>query len=538
LLAAGALWAAEPTAAQLFAQGRKAERAGRVVEAYLLYSEAAAKEPGNRDYWFRSQTLRTRAELQEMLRTPSASPATGSTAAEAEGAGAAAPPLPPPSPEDLAALRQPLPPAHLKAKPGAQDFDLRGNAQQLFQGVAKAFDLECIFDSDYSPGGSMRFQVTGADYRTALHDLEAVTGSFVIPLSDGRFLVAKDTQPKRTDLEPVAAVEVRLPDALTQQELTELVNTVRTTMAIEHIAQYTGTNTVILRDRVSKLFPARDLLESLKRPRAQVMFDVRLIEVSQNSDVTYGLTLPTQFPVLAMTHWLQNAPSIPQSIVGLLTFGGGKTLLGIGIADAASVATMSEGKGNVLLDATMRSADGLAASLHVGDKYPIITSIYAGSAGPAAATTTTTTSTSSTYTLPPAIQFEDLGLEMKVTPSVHGMEGVTLDIDAAYKVLSGASVNGLPVISNREIKSQTEMKFGEWAIVAGLMNTQEARTIAGIAGLSRIPFLGPLTSTHDHTKNNDEVIIVIRPRLLSPPPSAGREYTFYLGADLRPISPL
>jgi hypothetical protein len=32
-------------------------------------------------------------------------------------------------------------------------------------------------------------------------------------------------------------------------------------------------------------------------------------------------------------------------------------------------------------------------------------------------------------------------------------------------------------------------------MIAGLLNTQEARTIAGVAGLARIPFLGPLTSS-------------------------------------------
>jgi type II secretory pathway component GspD/PulD (secretin) len=127
---------------------------------------------------------------------------------------------------------------------------------------------------------------------------------------------------------------------------------------------------------------------------------------------------------------------------------------------------------------------------------------------------------------------------MKVTPSVHGMEDVSLDIDAAFKVLSGTSVNGLPVISNRQIKSQAQLKFGEWATIAGLLDTQEARTIAGLAGLARIPFLGPLTSTHDKTGENDQVVLLIRPHLLTPPPGAMRTWTFHLGSDNKPITPL
>jgi len=97
--------------------------------------------------------------------------------------------------------------------------------------------------------------------------------------------------------------------------------------------------------------------------------------------------------------------------------------------------------------------------LHIGDRYPIITSSYAavtgsGTAGSAAA------AGSSSYAPAPAFNFEDLGLTMKMTPTVNGLEGVSLDIEAGFKVLSGTAVNGLPVISNRQIKSQAFLKFG------------------------------------------------------------------------------
>ncbi len=52
--------------------------------------------------------------------------------------------------------------------------------------------------------------------------------------------------------------------------------------------------------------------------------------------------------------------------------------------------------------------DGLPATLHVGEKYPIITSGYFGN----------TSGSGTVYTPPPTVSFEDLGLLIKVTPHV------------------------------------------------------------------------------------------------------------------------
>jgi len=523
LLPAG-VWASE--ASKLYSQGRKAEKAGHIAQAYLLYAKAAALEPSNHLYWSRSLALQTRAALESKVTPQIAAAATPALDVEPE-------PEPPPpaaaTAEDFAEARKPLPPTKLDADPGRKDFDLRANAKSLFQTVAKAYGLDCVFDGDYQATQTIRFQMDQADYRDALHGLEAVTGSFLVPISSRLFLVVKDTPQKRREDEPFAAITVRLPEATTPQDLTGLITAVQQSCGIQKVAWDSQKNIVIMRDSVSKVNAAQELFKQLLYPRAQILLEMDFLEVTSSDVLNYGLSIPTSFPIASFSNFLNNVPSIPQGVSAMMRFGGGAGLIGIGIANLQLVASLSRSNGRILLHATARSIEGQPATIHVGQKYPIETAGYFGPAsfsGPGA------------YQPPPSFNFEDLGLSLKATPHVHGTDEVTLSIEAEFKVLAGTALNGIPVISNRSLKSDVTLNMDEWAVVAGLINDADAHTLAGLAGLDRIPILGPLTSQTTHNKSDDQVIIMLRPTLITPPPDNSLTRPVRIGAENRPLTPL
>ena len=155
----------------------------------------------------------------------------------------------------------------------------------------------------------------------------------------------------------------------------------------------------------------------------------------------------------------------------------------------------------------------------MGEKYPIITSGYFGN----------TAGSGTVYTPPPTINFEDLGLLIKVTPHITSVDQVTLDLDAEFKLLGATSANGIPVVANTQYQSKVDVSTGEWAVLAGLMSAQEAKVITGIPIISYIPLLRNNTITKDQR----ETLIVLKPHVTIAPPSDTPAWRAWSGSETR-----
>ena len=515
----------EPDAAQLFREGQKAEKAGQTVRAYLLYAEAAAKDPQSPAYWMHAQALRPAA----MMAQPQSGAALGSKTDEPDKATDTeidSSLMGPISEQELAeAKRHPLPPPELKAAPGKKDFKLRGDSKSLFEQVAAAFNLLVVFDSAYQPVENVRFEITDVDYREAFRALQDATNSFVVPAADRLILVANDTVQKRQELDSTAAAVIPIPEPFTVQEVQEIGTGIRGTLEIQRLMIDTQRRLMLIRDRAWKVRAAEALIHDLMQPRTQVAIEIDIVTFDETRTSTWGIDLPTQFPLVSFGTLFHNLPknvigsSIPAGFANFLTFGGGASFMGLGLTSATLFATAANATATTQLKAEVVTTDGIAASFHDGDKYPIVTGNYVGS-----------TIGQGSYVPPPQFNFEDLGLILKVTPHVHGIDEISLEVSAEFKLLGATAIDGIPIIVNRKLESKVRLMNGEWAVIAGLITKSDMEKMSGIAGLSFIPFLRKNTKEHDHS----ETLIVLKPHLLNLPPTEALTHTDWIGTETRP----
>ncbi len=354
----------------LFEQGQKAERAGDTASAYLFYTRAVGADPGNLKYWSRAQALRPMAGLLDV--------------AEAKRGDDLLPERLDPSvfgrisDRELEEARKPLPPAELKATPGRRDYDLRGDSKSLWEQVAAALHLGIIFDTQYQPTAPLRFQLANSDYRETLRALEAATNSFLSPVTDELIFVANDTTQKRTEFERTAAVVVPFSETESVQELQEIATSVRGVLDMQRLMVDNQRRLILLRDRVPKVRLAEKILQDLLRPRAQVEVEVEILTTDLASSLSYGISPQTAFPLVNFPNKSNLLNSIPAGFNTFLTFGGGASLIGLGVTSARLFATASKSDSQTVLHSDLVALDGQAASLHIGDRYPIITNSYLG----------------------------------------------------------------------------------------------------------------------------------------------------------------
>ena len=519
LCVVAALCLGDDFADRLFKAGQKAEKAGDTLHAFLLYSRAAALEPANVEYAMRKAALQADAAMSE--KTDLATPAAGLEELSPE----------PLTDRDLVEARLARPPARLQGQEGLKSFDFSGDPKTVIEKVMAAYGLIVVFEGGYQMPPPFRFRINDVRFEEAMRTLETLSNSFLVPVNDRVALLVRDTPQKRTEMSPAMAIAIPIPERISVTDAQEIMTAVAQTLEIRKFSLDPVKRVVYMRDQVSKIVAAKSMFADLSRLRAQVEVDVEFLEVTKSSALGYGLQLPNSSGLVSFSSFLGNVPTSVNGLTQFLTFGGGATFFGIGIASSAVLATFTKSDSSTILKSQIVTLDGQAATLHVGERYPIVTATYSGGS-----TNQIGSGLASGLSAPPTINFEDLGLVLKVTPSVHDQGEVTLEISTEFKVLGASDANGNPTISSRKYEGKVRLRMDETAIVAGLLGTTDGTTVNGIFGLSSIPWIGRILRTNNINKSSDQVLLVLRPHLLNVPPWEFGSTPIWLGTETKPLT--
>jgi len=226
-----------------------------------------------------------------------------------------------------------------------------------------------------------------------------------------------------------------------------------------------------------------------------------------------GINQANNTAVSALLAQLQSQQSQQNSIFSqpLATFGGGKTLTGVSLDQLSAQLSLNESSIKTLDHATLRASQGNDATFRMGSRYPILNASFAPVFNTSAISQVL--QNNSFQAAFPSFNYEDLGLTIKAKTAITSGSDVGLQLEINLRSLSGTSINGVPVIGNREYKGSITLADGEPSIVAGQVTRSETRALSGIPGLGQFPGLNKISSSNSKQLEEDELLVVITPHI-------------------------
>jgi type II secretory pathway component HofQ len=552
---------AKNKAKKLYAQGIKLAREKKLNEALEKLKEVRAISPLDIVYQSAEAAIRGRV-VSEELRIGNKAMLSGDAAA-ALGSFRRAAEIDPtneyaqqrlrdalPIPEELAKvrLRADLGEVRLRPSAGVHSFEFKGSSTQLLGDFARAFGIAVVEDQGLM-SRPVRIKLDDVDWETGSQILARIAKVLIIPMSDRQVLLLNDTDENRRDMTRMTLRTFYALGGTSPQELTELTTALRVLFDLRYITSNASAGSIVISAPQATMDAIASFLEYLQDDRPTVMLEIKIYEVSSTLTRDLGTSMPNQFTVFNVNTELQNlvSSSTYQQIVAALnasgqpvnattilaallasssststvltqpfaTVGGGLTLTGVTIPSTSAHLSVNNSLARTVDDVLLRAGHGKAATLKVGERYPIVNSQFSATSATSSLLSSLGLSSSTAAAIPsPQFSYEDLGLTLKATPQVHGTL-VSLDYELTLRALGTTQVNGLPLIDSRELKGTISTEDGKAVVIAGMIDKSEVASINGIPGISSIPGLGNALSDQTREYSADELLVVLTPHISS-----------------------
>ena len=486
-------------------KGQQLRDSGQLEAAVSEFQKAFAIDPGSA---IAIQEMRRTMEMIERNKKGNLSPADQKlTATELERK----------EQEERVASLMPVP----RLKPITNQIStLKMNNQPpkvLYETVGKLAGINVVFDPSYTAGKNANLDLTNATLEEALDYTAMLTKTFWKPISANTIFVAEDNVTKRRDYEDQVVKVFYLKNITSVQEFQEIVTAVRSITDIRRMFTYNAQNAVMCRGSVDQIALAEKLFSDLDKPKSEVVLDVVVMYANRDrtrniaaglvSGGNAGLSVPIGFnPSTALTTGTastatgtattsgttvgsttttgtstttSSSGSVQISNIGKLSFND----FSISLPSLLFQAIITDNKTKVLQSPQVRASDGQKVSLRIGDKVPYATGSYQPGVGTVGVSPLVSTQ----------FNFAEVGVNVDMTPHVHGSDEVTMHILIEISdVSSNVTIGGVtqPVISQRKTEAEIRLRDGEVSLLGGLLEDQLTDSVSGLPGIVDIPVLG------------------------------------------------
>lgn len=493
-------------------RGQKLRDQGKLQEALEQFAKAVEIDPSND---LAQQEIR---RTQDMMKRQAAQPEGKSQ----EG--------PPPSEEDP--LRQRLEraggPVQLSEISNVPlQIKANGDSKSIYETVGKIAGINILFDPDYT-SRKLSVDLRDVTLQQALDIVALESRTFWRPVTPNTIFVAADNTGKRRELEQSVIKTFYLGNVATATDLQDVVNAIRAILEVQRIQQVPSQNAIVIRGTPDQLALAQKMIDDIDKSKPEVIVDVIVAQVRRDRIRQMGI-LPPQNATIALQGTNTSTTTTGGGTGGT---GGGTTTTTTGTGSGSGLnfnnlqhlnstnyavsidplhvqLLFSDANTKILENPQIRSADGLKASLKVGDRIPIATGSFGTPLGIGTGVGALGVNTQ--------FQYLDVGVNIDITPHVHPDGEISLKVTLEISNKTGDSTIGgisQPIISRRGVDHEIRLRDGEMNLLGGILEDQVTLNTSGVPVLSKIPLLKYLFSTEDKEKHTNEMVFLLIPHIV------------------------
>ncbi len=401
-------------------------------------------------------------------------------------------------------------------------LSMTASLEKVYQTLGALAGVNVVFDPDMqNKDRTITSNLTGVTFQEALDQIGLINKKAYRVLDRNTILIIDDTNVQTRQRWDDQVMRTFYLENIEVKDVEPVLRTILGTGA--KVAKNDATNAITVIATLDEMALADRFIRSNDKPKGEILVEVEILEINRTKAKEYGLQL---------SNYQAGVELQPTGVAGEVA--GGLTSLRAHLLSSLNASDWvvqipsalfsrflhDESIVKILSSPKVRAFEGKKAIFSVGTEVPI-PQFYAGFSG------ATQPGQVGGFGLggSTSVQYKPVGVILEIDKAkVTASDEITMEFKAEFSLIgedkvfgTGANQVNYPQFLSRKLENTLRLSDGVTAVIGGLLQGRDARSLKGLLGLESIPVLNKILGGQTRRDEEIEILISLTPHILRAP---------------------